>query len=813
MGNSRMSDDWREETQTRLPKSLIYKTLKLKCDKDPTGSHVMSLVDEAVYYAYQRTKTVLRHMGEFTLHDGEHLFRVLRLMEKLVPKNTIDKFTVPECMLLILSAFFHDIGMAPSERDVLAWKKFWDSSPDFSDPAEEKEYLKFKRYCFTKEDKLLHIKMLEERGKHSLAETMQGYIISEYIRSTHSERAREIIEQDWNEKIKYRDTDLTVEFAEICFSHSDDTTRLLELDTNHLCGPDVSACLPIVAVILRLADILDFDGKRTPSILFSHLSVRHPISLLEWNKHRAVDAWQISEKDVCYQAKCTHPAIEESIHGFCDLIDRELSACNNVMSRVNETLKNNKRDIELRIPLKVDRAKIQTKKTILGEPLYLYRRTKFDLSKEQVVDLLMGTKLYANPEVALRELLQNSIDACLLRKALEDEWSNSYTPEIMVHYYTDGEDNILQITDNGTGMDQGIIDRHYSKIGSSFYKSAEFFELKQEANADFIPTSRFGIGILSCFMVADTLEVDTRRVRASYDYGEPIKLVVEGQESIFLVKKGERKEPGTTTKLVLHKKNPWQHMTEDKFVEAVKKVIPNPPFKIIVKTETNETVLDEHSFKAINASSLEGYSWREHMNIRKIQIPLGNCKDDIVGSVVVGVLECYGKPAKEIEIDSKTVEIEGKSFELTKEAHIQSNEIILKSTSITIDDESEISVDDQSTSLVKSKSRMSLHGIEIPTTLFPNYWEKLQNQLCISWPFPMLIIVDICGKRDLDLNTSRTQIIMSDKWNNFEEDLAFIVCSGIKQKVTKEYWDALKSILLLKTDSNNFRAGLERVSV
>lgn len=68
-------------------------------------------------------------MGEFTLHDSSHQFRVLYLMEKLVPESTIKNLSVPELMLLILSAFFHDIGMAPSEKQVLTWKKIWDTDP------------------------------------------------------------------------------------------------------------------------------------------------------------------------------------------------------------------------------------------------------------------------------------------------------------------------------------------------------------------------------------------------------------------------------------------------------------------------------------------------------------------------------------------------------------------------------------------------------------------------------------------------------------------------------------------------------------
>src|SRR4051812_42174367 len=108
-------DDWHQETLDRLNKSQIYIVLKEKCENDPSGSQVLALINEAADYAYQRTKIILRHMGEFTLHDGDHLFRVLHLMEKLLTEEVVKQLVVPELMLLVLSALFHDIGMAPDE--------------------------------------------------------------------------------------------------------------------------------------------------------------------------------------------------------------------------------------------------------------------------------------------------------------------------------------------------------------------------------------------------------------------------------------------------------------------------------------------------------------------------------------------------------------------------------------------------------------------------------------------------------------------------------------------------------------------------
>ena len=81
----------------------------------------------------------------------------------------------------------------------------------------------------------------------------------------------------------------------------------------------------------------------------------------------------------------------------------------------------------------------------------------------------MGTKLYGKPEVALRELIQNSIDACLLRQRMSEYWGVEYTPQITVSLYTENGIDYLQVKDNGIGMNQHIIDKYYTNIGCSYY--------------------------------------------------------------------------------------------------------------------------------------------------------------------------------------------------------------------------------------------------------------------------------------------------------------------------------------------------------
>lgn len=809
-----MHDDWREDTRSRLNNCELYKHLVEKCKDDSSGEHVLALVNDVAYYSVQRTKTIMRHMGEYTLHDGDHLFRVVTLMGLLLNSKNISELSVPELMLLLLSAFLHDIGMAPDENIVMAWKKVWDLDPLFDEKSEEEEHRKFKRFLAARPDKSALVEDLINRGEYAKSDLIKGYLISDYIRETHSQRSREIVYRDWSEKIKYKDTDLTSELAEICFSHNEDALSLLDQDKQFLCGQGIYVCLPMVSVFLRLADVLDFDAKRTPEILFSHLSVKNPISINEWNKHRSIEAWNISSELIQYHAKCTHPAIEASIHKFCNIIDSELSVCNNIITSVNQFHMSINRDLTLIVPLKVDRSKITTKKDIFGKPMYLYRDSQFTLSKNQVVDLLMGTKLYGDPEVALRELIQNSIDACLLRKSLENEWGNIYEPELKVRYFKDNEEDILEVIDNGTGMDQYIIDTYYSKVGSSFYKSADFYDLKSQSNSDFIPTSRFGIGLLACFMVSDCLIVDTRRVYGPHDSSEPVNLTIEGQESIFWIKQGARKVPGTTTKLILRKdKNPWGHMSKGQFIKSVESVIPNPPFKVILETDDEVKNLDESSFRINKLALLEKNTWQKHKNVREIKIPLDDTGEGVVGFAIAYVLESHKRPVMKLDLAPKYVDIENEKYKLSKSIEITNNEIKLRSTSITINEEGEIEEFNSSSTIARSESKLSLHGIEIPTSLFIESWRVQKNQVRIDWPFPINLVIDVSGKNDLDLNSSRTQIVQSDKWFIFEEKLAFIICEKIASSVGWKYWGELKKVLLTSTKNEFFINGLNRVVI
>jgi len=314
-------------------------------------------------------------------------------------------------------------------------------------------------------------------------------------------------------------------------------------------------------------------------------------------------------------------------------------------------------------------------------------------------------------------------------------------------------------------------------------------------------------------MVADILIVDTRKLYAPHSSSEPLNLTVEGQDSVFWIRPGKRESPGTTTKLVLRKnKNPWEKLSPSNFIQAVENVNPNPPFKIVIESLDETKERDQTSFKEKSAENLADSDWAENENIKKIEFRIDDESSGIVGSVIVAILEKHEMPCTEIATGSKSIRIEDTDYDLEKVTRMETNEIDSSSTSITIDEDGCVSQSDSYSTHAKSKSSISLHGIEIATSLFPEYWRKRANGVEIKWPFPMLILIDICGMRDLDLNSARDQIIYGEKWLDFEFNIARLVCKNLKESLSDNYWKALSEILMQKSKSPEFTRALSVIN-
>lgn len=111
---------------------------------------------------------------------------------------------------------------------------------------------------------------------------------------------------------------------------------------------------------------------------------------------------------------------------------------------------------------------------------------------------VLSDSLYSNWEVFIRELLQNANDATIVRKNKE-----KFDPKVQIDFFKNEHTATLIVKDNGIGLSAEEMVEFLSKIGSSSKRNpADLIDNNQNS---FI--GQFGIGLLSCFMVSDTIEV------------------------------------------------------------------------------------------------------------------------------------------------------------------------------------------------------------------------------------------------------------------------------------------------------------------
>jgi histidine kinase/DNA gyrase B/HSP90-like ATPase len=129
-----------------------------------------------------------------------------------------------------------------------------------------------------------------------------------------------------------------------------------------------------------------------------------------------------------------------------------------------------------------------------------------------LVQMLGGRQLYGDrPQVVLRELLQNSVDAVEARRRVDPNWSPE-TGKILIKLFEREERWVLQVFDNGVGMSRRTLVGSLLDFGKSFWTSSmvqeEFPGLR---SSSFSPVGKFGVGFFSTFMLANRVRVASRR--------------------------------------------------------------------------------------------------------------------------------------------------------------------------------------------------------------------------------------------------------------------------------------------------------------
>lgn len=507
----------------------------------------------------KQVELLLEHIGdygifaEYTRHDISHIDEMLNIAEWIIPEKTKEAMTSSEWMMLVLAIYFHDMGMLVSKEEY--------------DNRDNTEFKLYKKRAFDGEfgkEYILKIEKLEDPD---------AFLFQEYVRSNHAKRIRMWISGQLDDNLQYTksiseqiqkliesiDNLFIQDLAMICESHHlsnlDDCT-IYNTNKCYESADNAKVNLQYIAVILRTVDLLHITMDRTPTIEFNAFCPTDPISVIEWQKQMAVRAIKPKEmrnKDGEIDKTIQSDTISvtayfqtanqaEAFFSLMDYLRYVKSELRTSYDIIQTSIKKQGTDMYL-FPWKdVDDSGIETKN--FGNHLL-----KFELDQNNILQLLVGHTLYNDSSVVIRELVQNGLDAIKLQNEIERISGRPITNG-KIHVKWESEENTLSFFDNGTGMTVYDIENYLLKVGSSKYSSISF----RKEHPDFVSISRFGIGILTCFLVADDIEILT----CSSETGEANRVFFRNVDGKYLLKTVEKsdvpewiKNHGTMIKLHL----------------------------------------------------------------------------------------------------------------------------------------------------------------------------------------------------------------------------------------------------------------------
>jgi hypothetical protein len=304
----------------------------------------------------------------------------------------------------------------------------------------------------------------------------------DHVRETHHKRSEKFAME--SQMLASIDDSLKRAIGKVAKGH-----RKVTLFSSEYKSAGIVDDLDFLAAALRLADELDMTKERVAYINAHPRKKRFLDSLSEeakihWHKHLSIENWNPSEGGEVIE-----------VHGVVrsELGQRGVELLHENLAETIRGIRNIDYHGERILPIS---HYIELRFHGIAS-----RKYKVEIDADPVLDYLIDS-LYGHKTVALREVVQNAIDACSLR-AMPSE---VYNPQIRIEL----KDNKLYVTDNGQGMTLPIIENYLIVLGMSFYKSDDFKKFLKYV--DFEPTiiGRYGIGIFSVFLMSDAFLVRTR---------------------------------------------------------------------------------------------------------------------------------------------------------------------------------------------------------------------------------------------------------------------------------------------------------------
>ena len=202
-------------------------------------------------------------------------------------------------------------------------------------------------------------------------------------------------------------------------------------------------------------------------------------------------------------------------------------------------------------------------------------KLSFQAEVSRLLDIVANS-LYSNKEIFLRELISNASDACdrLRYAALTEPELAAEGTDFRITLQVERKERLLTVADNGIGMNHDDLIENLGTIARS--GTSAFVEQLDEAADNPSLIGQFGVGFYSAFMVADRVEVLSRKAGEAQGW----RWVSEGKGEFAVAESDEA--PAQGTRVVLHlKKGEDEYLDQARLGRIVKTYSDHIAFPVV----------------------------------------------------------------------------------------------------------------------------------------------------------------------------------------------------------------------------------------
>lgn len=552
--------------------NIIEETLFEKTKEFQDGQVYSDQWKFAKSYMPKVLDTISHVFPHYSLHNSTHSEAIINNIVRIVGAESIKKLSVVDLWLLLASAYYHDCGMVVSGEDKTA---IFDEGSDFVKYVKEKQedaLSPMNEYAVLFDIKENKIYYKDERLTSESYEAAR-FLLASFIRDTHAERSGKKIETE--KSLHFPGDPIPDRIIRIlkliCNCHTKDVGEVMNLQPIESSGCGIEDCHPrFVAAMLRLGDLLDVDSNRVSEVLLSTLGSIPSDSKFYNKTNRNITHIRIDRSVIEITAECDDYHVAGLINRWFESLNDELVF---YMKRWHQIIPFESFGY---LPTVGDlKVNLTNYDTFDGK-----KRPSFEIDSSKAIELLQGAGLYTESCECIREILQNAVDATYFRVYKECPGINSLKEfkdrceNYPIVVRLDRIDPLkfkgidarwkIEIVDKGIGMTKEDL-QFLSKTGSSG-SNMEKKQLVRNVPEFLRPSGTFGIGFQSVFLIADKVNVVTRKInKDSYVKAEMYN--PSGKESGAILIQSIEKEDvdyGTTIGFEFHDhKDDSQRITYD----------------------------------------------------------------------------------------------------------------------------------------------------------------------------------------------------------------------------------------------------------